>query len=90
LIWINQEFALLLGFADARSRRAGDEQHGGSNMVRPLSEILRTFGGYGFHIYDDSGARWITISYETNDAAKKARDLIARALIGAISARVHG
>jgi hypothetical protein len=59
-------------------------------MVRPISDILRTFSGYGFHIYDDSGARWITINYETSDAAKKARDLIARAFIGAISARVHG
>src|SRR5262249_21613474 len=38
------------------------------------------FGGYGFHIYDDSGARWITIRYETEDAATKARDLIAKAL----------
>jgi hypothetical protein len=25
-------------------------------MVRPLSEILQTIGGYGFHIYDDGGA----------------------------------
>jgi len=24
--------------------------------------------GYGFHIYDDGGARWITIRYETEDA----------------------
>jgi hypothetical protein len=59
-------------------------------MIRPLSEILRTFGGYGFHIYDDSGARWITISYQTQDATKKARDPIARGLVGATSARVHG
>ena len=59
-------------------------------MVRRLGEVLQTIGGYGFHIYDDSGARWITIRYETDDAAKKARDLIARALIGAVSARVHG
>ena len=59
-------------------------------MVRPLGEVLQTIGGYGFHIYDDGGARWITIRYETHDAAKKARDLIARALIGAVSARVHG
>ena len=59
-------------------------------MPRPLGEVLRIIGGYGFHIYDDSGARWITISYETEVAAKKARDLIARALVGAISARVHG
>ena len=34
----------------------------------------QTIGGYGFHIYDDGGARWITIRYETDDAAKKARD----------------
>ncbi len=59
-------------------------------MVRPLSEVLKTTGGYGFHIYDDGGARWITIRYETEDAAKKARDLIGRALIRAISATVHG
>ena len=59
-------------------------------MVRPLSEVLQTIGGYGFYIYDDGGARWITIRYETDDAAKKARDLIAKALIRAISATVHG
>ena len=59
-------------------------------MVRPLGEVLKTIGGYGFHIYDDGGARWITIRYETEDAAKKARDLIGRALIRAISATVHG
>jgi hypothetical protein len=47
---------------------------------RPLGEVLKTIGGYGFHIYDDGGARWITIRYETEDAAKKARDLIAKAL----------
>jgi hypothetical protein len=41
-------------------------------MVRPLGEVLKTIGGYGFHIYDDGGARWITIRYETDDAAKKA------------------
>jgi hypothetical protein len=58
-------------------------------MVRRLGEVLQTIGGYGFHIYDD-GARWITIRYETEDAAKKARDLIAKALISAISATVHG
>jgi hypothetical protein len=59
-------------------------------MVRTLGEVLQTLDGHGFHIYDDGGARWITISYKTGDAAKKARDLIARALIGAVSARVHG
>ncbi len=59
-------------------------------MVRPLGEVLQTIGGYGFHIYDHSGARWITISYKTEDTAKKAKDLIAKALVGAISARVHG
>jgi hypothetical protein len=59
-------------------------------MVRGLGEVLQTFGGYGFHIYDDRGAPWITISYATNDAAKKARDLIAKALVGAVSVRVHG
>ena len=48
-------------------------------MVRPLGEVLQTIGGYGFHIYDDGGARWITIRYETDDAAKKARDLMAKA-----------
>ena len=47
-------------------------------MVRPAGEILQVIGGYGFHIYDDSGAPWITISYRTEDAARKARDLIAR------------
>jgi hypothetical protein len=57
-------------------------------MVRPLGEVLQTIGG--FHIYDDGGARWITIRYETEDAAKKARDLNAKALIRAISATVHG
>jgi hypothetical protein len=46
--------------------------------------------GYSFHIYDDGGARWITIRYETEDAATKARDLIAKALVGAISVKVHG
>ena len=51
-------------------------------MVRPLGEVLQTIGGYGFHIYDDGGARWITIRYETEDAAKKARELIANALRG--------
>src|SRR6266566_6713381 len=50
----------------------------------------KTIGGYGFHIYDDGGARWITIRYETEDAANRARDLIAKALIRAISATVHG
>ena len=59
-------------------------------MIRPLGEVLKTIGGYGFHIYDDGGARWISIRYETEDAAKKARDLIAKALIGATSATVHG
>jgi hypothetical protein len=59
-------------------------------MVRRLGEVLQTFGGYGFHIYDDRGAPWITISYATNDAAKKARELIAKALVGAVSVRVHG
>jgi hypothetical protein len=37
--------------------------------VRPLGGVLQTIGGYGFHIYDDSGAGWITIHYET-DAAR--------------------
>jgi hypothetical protein len=59
-------------------------------MVRRLGEVLQTFGGYGFHIYDDRGAPWITISYATNEAAKKARELIAKALVGAVSVRVHG
>ena len=59
-------------------------------MAKRLDEVLQTFGDYGFHIYDDGGARWITIRYETDDAAKKARDLIATALIRAISATVHG
>ena len=60
-------------------------------MIRPLGEVLKTIGGYGFHIYDDGGARWIrSIRYETDDAAKEARDLIAKALIRAISATVHG
>jgi len=44
-------------------------------MVRPLGEVLQTIGGYGFHIYDDGGARWITIRYETDDFAKKANAL---------------
>jgi hypothetical protein len=35
-------------------------------MGRRLAEVLQTFGGYGFHIYDDRGAPWITISYATN------------------------
>jgi lysozyme family protein len=60
------------------------------NMVRRLGEVLQTLGGYGFHIYDDGGARWITIRYETEDAARKARRLIAKALVGAISVKVHG
>ncbi len=59
-------------------------------MKGRLGEVLTTIGGYGFHIYDGGGARWITIRYETADGAKKARDLIAKALIGAISATVHG
>jgi N-acetylglucosamine kinase-like BadF-type ATPase len=59
-------------------------------MIRPLGEVLQTIGGYGFHIYDDGGARWITIRYETEDAARKARDLIAKALAGAMSVKVHG
>ncbi len=59
-------------------------------MIRPLGEVLKTIGGYGFHIYDDGGARWITIRYETEDAANRARDLIAKALIRAISATMHG
>jgi N-acetylglucosamine kinase-like BadF-type ATPase len=59
-------------------------------MVRRLGEVLQTIGGYGFHIYDDGGARWITIRYETEAAARKARDLIAKALAGAISVKVHG
>ena len=59
-------------------------------MVRPAGEILQVIGGYGFHIYDDSGAPWITISYRTEDAARKARDLIAKALVGAISVKMHG
>jgi hypothetical protein len=46
-------------------------------MVRRLGEVLQTIGGYGFH--DHGGARWITIRYETEDAARKARDLIAKA-----------
>jgi hypothetical protein len=32
----------------------------------------------------------LTIRYETVDAAKKARDLIAKALVGAISVKLHG
>jgi N-acetylglucosamine kinase-like BadF-type ATPase len=59
-------------------------------MIRTLGEVLKTIGGYGFHIYDDGGARWITIRYETEDAAKKARDLIVKALISAMSVTVHG
>ena len=59
-------------------------------MARRLGEVLQTFGGYGFHIYDDRGAPWIRISYATNNAATKARDLIAQALVGAVSVRVHG
>jgi hypothetical protein len=59
-------------------------------MVRRLGEVLQTIGGYGFHIYDDDGSRWITIRYETEGAATKARDLIAKALAGAISVKVHG
>jgi hypothetical protein len=59
-------------------------------MARRLGEVLQTFGGYGFHIYDDRGAPWITISYATNDAARKARSLISEALVGAVSVRVHG
>ncbi len=59
-------------------------------MVKRLGEVLQTFGGYGFHIYDDRGATWITISYATNDAATKARNVIAKALVGAVSVRVHG
>ena len=59
-------------------------------MVRPLGEVLQTIGGYGFHIYDDGGARWITIRYETEGAARNARDLIAKALVGAISVKLHG
>jgi hypothetical protein len=59
-------------------------------MVRRLGEVLQTIGGYGFHIYDDGGARWITIRYETEDAARKARDLIAKALVGPMSVKVHG
>jgi N-acetylglucosamine kinase-like BadF-type ATPase len=63
---------------------------GFENMVRHLGEVLQTIGGYGFHIYDDGGARWITIRYETEDAATKARDLIAKALVGEFSVKVHG
>src|SRR4029077_4433864 len=37
------------------------------------------------HIYDDGGARWTTIRYETEDAERKARDLIAKAVVGGIS-----
>jgi hypothetical protein len=59
-------------------------------MVRRLGEVLQTIGGYGFHIYDDGGARWVTIRYEPEDAATKARDLIAKALVGAISVKAHG
>ena len=59
-------------------------------MARRLGEVLQTFGGYGFHIYDDRGAPWITISYATKDAATKARNLIAQALVGAVSVLVHG
>jgi len=59
-------------------------------MVRRLGEVVQTIGGYGFHIYDDGGARWITIRYETEEAAGKARDLIAKALASAISVKVHG
>jgi hypothetical protein len=59
-------------------------------MGRRLAEVLQTFGGYGFHIYDDRGAPWITISYATNDAARKARDLIAEALVRRGLVRVHG
>jgi N-acetylglucosamine kinase-like BadF-type ATPase len=40
-------------------------------MVRRLGEVLQTIGGYGFHIYDDGGARWITIMYETEDPQRK-------------------
>jgi hypothetical protein len=60
------------------------------NVVRRLGEVLQTIGGYGFHMYEDGGARWITIRYETEDAARTARDLIAKALAGAISVTVHG
>jgi hypothetical protein len=58
-------------------------------MVRPLGEVLQTIGGYGFHIYDDGGARWITIRYETEDAAKEAR-ANREGAIRAISATVLG
>jgi hypothetical protein len=63
---------------------------GNRRIDQPLGEVLQTIGGYGFHFYDDGGARWITIRSETDDAAKQARDLIAKALIRAISATVHG
>ena len=59
-------------------------------MARRLGDVRQIFGGYGFHIYDDRGAPWITISYATNDAARKARNLIAEALVGAVSVRMHG
>jgi hypothetical protein len=49
----------------------GDEELGGLNMVGRLGEVLQTIGGYGFHIYDDGGARWITIRYETEEAARR-------------------
>jgi hypothetical protein len=32
-------------------------------MIRPLGEVLKTIGGYGFHIYDDGGARWSEGAY---------------------------
>jgi len=57
------------------------------NVVRRLSEVLQTIGGYGFHIYDDSGAPWITIRYETEDAARKAGDLIAKAIAARLGRR---
>jgi hypothetical protein len=59
-------------------------------MLRRLGEVMQTIGGYGFHIYDDGGARWITIRYETEEAARNARELIAKAIVEAISVKVHG
>jgi hypothetical protein len=45
--------------------------------------------GWGFHLRDCTGRRWITITYRTEEEAKTAREKIEGATAGAIDVIIH-
>jgi hypothetical protein len=45
--------------------------------------------GWGFHLRDCTGRRWITITYRTEEEAKIAREKIEAATAGAIDVIIH-